>query len=185
MKTNLLKLEKVSLAPMIMLIVMALITMGCQEKHDDGLPAIYAGDILTESFTVMPEGITLKAFDESVTLDFPGGTVFVPTELTLVSFPLNNLDMKGINIMNRGFSLKSSQPEHDMHENVMINLTYNFRHFLDGAPAHHSNLTIYKITHDFKTFTECESIGECCVDDLCNMISGCFDQCGFYVVGEK
>lgn len=184
MKTNWIRLKTGSLLPMIMTAVLALTTMSCQEEPilDTG---IYPGDVLTKSFTVMPEGTTIKAFDETVILEFPSGTVYVPTEFTLVSYPLNNLEMEGINIMNRGISLKSSQPEIDIREYIMIYLAYNLEHFMDGTPVDHSDLTIYRITHDFQTFSECESIGECCVDDLCNTIYGCFAQCGFFVVGEK
>lgn len=181
MKTRFKILKKGPLLPLLALSILALTLMGCTEKVE-GDPMPYLGDVRTETFLVEPGGTTITLFDETVELEFPGGTVFVPTMFTLKSIPLAKEHMKNINIMSRGFSIESSLPEHNLNKAINVKLIYNLNQFLDGTPVSKENLSIYNIMDDFCNY---ESIGECCVDASCNMILGCIDKCGFYVVGAK
>lgn len=131
---------------------------------------------------VEPTGTTVTLFDETVTLEFPGGTVFFPTAFTLKSIPLAREHMKNTNIMSRAISIESSLPEHNLNNEISVKLIYNLNQFLDGTPVNKESLSIYNILDDFCNY---ESIGECCVDASCSMIMGCIDKCGLFVVGAN
>jgi hypothetical protein len=191
MKTIWITLKKGSLIPMILVALLAFVTMACEKESvlpstsPDVPKGIYSGDILTETFLVGPEGISLNTFDGSVILEIPGGTVHSPTEFTLTSYPLNGLDIGGINVVKRGISLKKERPDLPLNEPVKVSLSFHMPGFQDGNQTALNDLTIYKVYPDFKTVSGCESISECCTDVSCKMIFGCIDKCGFYVVGEN
>lgn len=194
MKTNRIALKKVGLLPLIMAALMAFILMGCQKDYpvypERSLEAEteFTGHVTTQTFMVYPEGTEVNAFNGSIWLKFPEGTVDVPSEFTVTQFPAGHLDYKGINMYKKGIYLESEKPYQDL-ANVMVQVQYDLKddNWTDGAPTPQAeeNMTIYNVSPNIYAYQRINSIGDCCVDCSCKMIKGCFSGCGFYVVGEN
>ena len=194
MKTNWIALKISSLLPMIMAAVITLTTLACEEEvplvyEDSPVPeALYSGNIMNETFWVNPEGSNLVLFNGDVSLGFPEGTVSVPTEFTLVSFPLHHLDLDGHNYYNRGYSLSGiTSYQKFMTSNITIRIKYDLseENWLKSVPTDPSKLTILNVSPTIYDYERVVSIGDCCTDFSCKIIKGCICQCGFYMVGEN
>lgn len=178
---------------MLMTAVLALTIMGC-EKEDPLLTgeslaseANYSGNILTETFWVSPEGTQIDLFNGDVSLEFPDGTVAVPTEFNVVSFPLDHLDdLEGHNIYNRGYSLTGNTTYQKLDQSIKIRLRYDLSedNWLKDVPVDPGNITILNVSPTLYSYDRVVSIGDCCTDFSCKIVKGCICQCGFYVVGE-
>ncbi len=193
MKTNWIASKISSLLPLIMAVVLTLITMGC-EKEVPLLPgeslapeAVYSGNIMDETFWVNPEGSNLVLFNGDISLEFPEGTVSVPTEFTLALFPLHHLDLDDHNIYNRGYSLVGTSSYQKLMKSIKIRIRYDLseENWLKTVPVDPSTLTILNVSPTVYAYDRVVSIGNCCTDFSCKIIKGCLCQCGFYVVGEN
>lgn len=146
----------------------------------------YTGNVMCQTFMVYPEGSEFSAFGGSVWLKFPEGAVSVPTEFKIATFPIHHLKYEGFNMYNKGIYLEGEKPFQDL-ANIMIRLTYDLvpKNWKKSAPGpNDKNLTIYHVSPSIYDYQRINSIGDCCVDCSCTMISGCIRYCGFYVVGE-
>ena len=180
---------------MIMAAVFALTTLGCEEEvsllpgESLASEAASSGNIMTENFWVSPEGSILNFFNGAISLEFPKGTVSVPTEFTLASFPLHHLDLDAHNYYNRGYSLfgNSTYSQKFMTSNIKIQIKYDLSedNWLKNVPVDPGNLTILNVSPTLYAYDRVVSIGDCCTDFSCKIIKGCICQCGFYVVGEN
>jgi hypothetical protein len=194
MKTTWNVLKTGSRLPLLMA-VMALTLMGCPnyddvtypERPQESEPA-YNGNIMSQSFKVLPEGTEVSLLDGTVWMQFPEGTVSEPTEFRVTSFPIQHLDLKGFNMYNRGIYLEGETP-YQYTANVQIRIKYDLAQesWKKSAPGPEAEkeLTIYFISPNILAYQRINSIGTCCVDCSCKMIRGCISCCGTYVVGEN
>ncbi len=183
-----------SLLPIIMAAAMIL-TLGCQKEDEIFIPGInqsspeQPGDNMKTTFVVQPTGTTVTAFEGAVELNFPSGAVYFPTEFTLVSCCTDNMDSNGINILNQGFYLEIEEnaADLDLHEHIEVHLKYDLAEdsWKKSIPGDEENLTIYKAYPNLEACQKVKSIGDCCTDCDFNMVMGCIEQCGYYVVGEN
>ena len=185
MKTKRIAPKKNSLFLIIMATVLGLTGFSCSEPRL-GEPQI--GDleadlsgIISEEFWVDRDGKVVYALEGRVILEFPEEAVIEPTLFTVALFPLNPTEMCGSNLMNCGISLKSADSFQSLEKSVQLKLLYCSSDFKSGVPVNEENLTMYRIVPSVYAY----SIGECTVDCTWKMVSGCIDQCGFYVVGEN
>jgi hypothetical protein len=185
MKTKWIVPRKSSLVSVIMAAVLGLASFSCSESP---LPSLQVEDpetdlsgILTQDFWVDREGKTVYALEENVILEFPEEAVKGPTLFTISLFPLDPLEMCGSNMMNCGISLKCADRWLRFEKSVQLKLRYCTSDFKASTPVNEKNITIYRIVPNVYAY----SIGECSVDSTCEMISGCINECGFYVVGEN
>jgi len=183
-----------SLLPIIMAAAVIL-TLGCQKEEEIFIPGINnsspvePGDNMKITFVVQPTGTTVTAFDGAVELNFPSGAVYFPTEFTLVSCCMDNMDSNGINIMNQGFYLELEDDAADLvlHEHIEVHLKYDLGEdsWNTNIPDDDENLTIYNAYPNLDACQKVKSIGDCCTDGDFKMVMGCIEQCGYYVVGEN
>ena len=194
MKTKWIVSKTSSLYPLIMAAVMGLATMGCEEsppiypERPQASGAEYSGNILSQTFTVYPEGTEVTVLGGTAWLKFPVGSVLVPTEFNIASFSIHHLDLDGINMFKRGIYLEGDTPYRNL-TNVMIRLNYDLapENWKKNTPAPDAekNLTIYHVSPTIYAYQRINSIGDCCVDCSGKMIKGCISSCGFYVLGEN
>lgn len=194
MKTKWNALRRSSLLPTIMAAVFALTTMSCEKEvpllqgeYPDG-ETTYSGNIMTETFWVGPEATNVDLFKGDVSLEFPEGTVAVPTEFNMTTFSLHHLsDMEGHNIYNRGYSLVGATTYQKLQQSIKIRLRYDLldSNWLKGAPTDPGSITILNVSPTLYSYERVVSIGDCCTDFNCKIVKGCICQCGFYVVGEN
>jgi hypothetical protein len=195
MKTKWNALRRSSLLPMIMAVVLAITIMGC-EKEVPKAPgeslapeAVYSGNIMDETFWVNPEGSSLVLFNGDISLEFPEGAVSVPTQFTLASFPLHQIDLDGHNYYNRGYSLSgtTTSDQQFMTNDIEIQIKYDLseENWLKTVPVDPSTLTILNVSPTVYAYDKVVSIGDCYTDFSSKIIKGCICQCGFYVVGEN
>ena len=177
METKRIAPKKNNLVPVIMAAVLGLASFSCSEP----LLGDNENVISSEHFWVDQEGKTVYALEGIVTLEFLEGTVTEPTQFTVELFPVNHLEMSGYNMMNCGIRLESAARELKFEKSVQLKLNYCISDFKSANPHIEENLTIYNIIPNVFA----NSIGECSVDCTWEMICGCIDECGFYVVGEN
>lgn len=193
MKTNWIALKKGSLLPVIVAAVTTLTIISCEEdplliNEENTVPeAQYSGNILDATFSVNPEGNVVELFNGLISLEFPEGAVTEPTEFTMVSFPLHHLDLDGHNLYNRGFSLTGDLMDSRFISSIRIRVRFDLaeKNWLKSVPVNPEELNIYNISPFGCAIKRVTSIGDCCTDLSCNMVSGCISQCGSYVVGEN
>jgi len=181
MKTKWIAPKKNSLVPFIMAAVFGLASFSCTESWDFDDTGDFRSGINTEEFWVDREGKVVYALEGAIILEFPEEAVIEPTLFTLEMFPLNPLEMSGCNMMNCGISLESAAHELKFAKSVLIKLNYCLSDFKAGNPVDEENLTLYRIVPEVFAY----SIGECTVDCTWKLVSGCINECGFYVVGEN
>jgi hypothetical protein len=170
-----------------------LATTGCEEEPPippEEFPkpeALNSGHIITQSFWVYPEGGTIDLFEGAMEIVIPRGAVSSSTEFTLSIFPIHYLDLDGYNLYNRGFYLEGDSPEQMFPDGITLKIRYDMveASWLKDLPANERNLQIYRGSPTVYFDRRFDAVGECCVDCNCNMVIGCVDKCGFYVVGEK
>jgi len=143
------------------------------------------GNIITEFFRVYPTGTTIHAFGGDVILDFPSGTVPTPTRYSIVSFPLEQLDLRGNNLMMRAISLTNVTNENTFAYPVKVMMRYDLCEFNMCKPSDETHIAIYRLRGNVHAFHKVEFLGECIVDGSCKTVSGCIDECGTYVLVEK
>jgi hypothetical protein len=164
--------------------------IGCSETESvDPIPqsddiSLVSGNIITEQYTVGPEGAYITALDKTVCLDFPEGAVYQPTLIKVSCFPIHHLDQNGLKLMNRGVSIEVSDIDKGFAQMVKIRMKYDFSS-QKGVSVDEENLTIYSIYGSYYRHPNIYPIGECCVDCDCKSVIGCIGETGTYVVGEK
>lgn len=183
----------------ILMVAAMILPMGCEEAEGPFIPGInnsspeQPGDNLKTTFVVQPTGTSMTFFDGAVTLEFPSGAVYVPTEFTIVSCCMDNINSGGINTFKRGISLENDtglqgkSGDAVLHDHVTIRLNYDL---IEGSwnikiPEDEEKLTIYSARPNFEVCQKINSLGDCCTDCSVKEVMGCIDQCGFYVVGEN
>jgi len=142
------------------------------------------GNIITEFFKVYPTGTTIHAFGGDVILDFPRGTVPTITRYSIVSFPLEQLDLRGNNLMMRAISLTNVTNENTFAYPVKVMMRYDLCKFNMCQPGDESHIAIYRLRGDAHAFHKVEPLGECCMDCSCKTVSGCIDESGSFVLVE-
>jgi len=178
MNTKWIASKKSSLVPFIMAAIMGIAGSGCSEPML-GDPNI--DHLTTDDFWVDQGGKIVYALDGKVILEFPENSVSKRTLFTIASIPLDYLEMDDFNMMNCGISLESNVPGLRFSTPVHLKLSYCISNFKSASTVNEEDITIYGIIPDVYA----SSIGECCVDCIWDMVSGCINECGFYVVGEK
>jgi hypothetical protein len=194
MKTNWIASKAASLLPLIMAVVFALLTSGCEEVAY----TIYTRPVnsetqetgVTESehneiFIVDPAGTFVSSLDGTVQLYFFKGAVLSPTRFSISSFPINDLVMEGYNMQKWGILIESTLGEKTFTNMVRIWLNYDLDQFQAGALQGEDHLTIYSVDPSTFDDTRIESIGNCSKDYSYQKIKGYISKCGYYVVGEK
>lgn len=137
--------------------------------------------IFSEYFRVDPEGTTVYALEGKVALDFPEQSVTKPTMFILELVPLDPMEMCGSKMENCGIFLNSVDGWLKFEKSVQLKLNYCARDIKSENAVNEDSLTIFSLIPGVYK----HPIGECCVDNTWDMISGCIDECGIYVVGEK
>ncbi|MGW8315966.1 MAG: hypothetical protein ACWGNV_10225 [Bacteroidales bacterium] len=190
MKTKMLALERC--VPLILASVLILLVCGCSESPtvDPVIPEfeetyLASGNIISEQYSIGPEGGHITALGETVCLDFPENAVYESTLITISSFPIHQLDQYNLNLMNRAVAIDISETGTDngFGQMVRLRLRYDFSS-LKGVPVNENNLTIYTIYGNYYRHPNIFPIGECCVNCNCQVVQGCICESGTYVVGE-
>lgn len=168
-------------------VIVAFICTGCTLDPSDDVPEQQAinAEMITEYFYVHASGSTVTAFDGNLILDFPAGTMATSTRFSIVSFPLDHLDLDGINLMQRGFSIKNLSNNNKFAYPVRILMRYDLADFNECEPSEESELIICKFYGDRYAFHKVEVIGECCMNCSCKTVNVCINECGTYVVVEN
>jgi hypothetical protein len=188
MKTKALVLERC--VPVFLASLLILFPFGCSETYNvDPIPQpedvqLNSGNIITEQYTIGPEGGHITALGETVCLDFPEGAVTEPTLLNISTFPIHQLDHYDLKLMNRGVSIQSTGIDRKFSQMVRIRMKYDLTS-QKGTPENEENLTIYSIYGNYYRFPNIYPVGECCVDCDCKAVIGCICASGTYVVGEN
>lgn len=167
--------------------MLILVSTGCQEDQvipvqDDPVIPL-SGSINHESFRVEPSGTSVSIFNGAVYLDFPEGSVSSPTIFTIVTFPVPFMD--GYNLMQTGYSLSGPAPAQPWYQKAEITLMYDPSGFNGTPPENEKDMAIFLAKDDVFLPEQIECIENCQVDRTSRTISGCIDQCGIYMVGEK
>jgi len=192
MKTKKITSMPGGLLALLMAALFLLTIMGCEEEIDpiEGIYLIeaeYPEDWISQTFMVKPEGTEVSVFEGSVFLTFKEGSVETPTAFVISHFPVNHLDLDGMNLYNMGLYLEGESPSQKL-SNVSIQVDYDLdpENWKKSAPGPtDENLTIYHVSPDIYAYETVNSIGGCCVDCSSTMIQGCINNSGFFVVGEK
>lgn len=194
MKTNCIASKTVSLLPLIMAVIFVLLTLGCEEpayvihtrsiKDDTQKPKIGEPQ-QNEVFIIDPAGTRITALDGTVELYFLEGAVPFPTEFSISSFPISDLDMEGHNLQKWGMLLESTSMENTFNNKVRIWLKYDLGQFQAGALQADNSLTIYSLDPNVFADTRIESIGYCSLSTTYQKVKGYISRCGHYVVGEN
>ena len=172
------------------IMVMLTVTFTSCSENPPGSPAddevsYDNGNIITEFFKVYPGGTTIHAFGGDVILDFPRGSLPTTTRYSIVSFPLEQLEIGGHNLMMRAISLTNVTNKNVFAYPVKVMMRYDLCKFNKCQPGDESHIAIYRFYGDVHAFHKLEFMGECCVDCSCKTVSGCIDECGTYVLVEK
>lgn len=181
-----------SLFPGIMAAALVLVTVGCTKEEPEIVPdrigaeELISSSINAETFWVNPERTFVDLLDGNVSLLFPAGTVTEPTEFTIATFPLGQVDLNGINMMKYGISIKNSTMSGEIENPFNIRIKYDLSHFLPGnPPVIEEDMTLYTLHHNVFNEAKIEAVKECCVDCCNKVISSNLEACGIYMVGEK
>lgn len=166
------------MVPLIMAAILGIAGFSCSEPMlgDSQIVHLTTGD-----FRVDQAGAVVYALEGKVILEFPENAVSEPTLFTITTIPLDYLEMDGYNMMNCGFFLESDVPGLRFRQPVHLKLPYCLTNFKSSTTVIEEDITIFGIIPDVYA----SSIGECCVDCTWDMVSGCINECGIYVVGEK
>lgn len=164
---------------------------GCSESstiisQPDGSDILLNNEeVITEYIRVLPSGTVSSVFNGSVMLDFPSGTVPTPTRFSIASFPLDHLDLDGINIMQRGITIKNITNDNKFGNPVKLLVRYDMANYNQCKPGDESDLSICKFRGDIYAYDKVESIGECAMNCSCKTICVLINGCGTYVVVEN
>jgi len=180
----------------LILMLLFLMASGCNETLNvDPIPQpdenpMATGNIITEQFTVSPEGGNYTLLGETLCLSFPEGAVEEPTLINVATFPLHHLNLNGLNLMNRGISIETTGKDKAFGQIVKIRMKYDVGSLMNslkggGDPVDETSLTIYSIYGNYFRFPNIYPIGECCVDCDCKSVIGCICESGTFVVGEN
>ncbi len=126
------------------------------EAKDKGIPVIRRAEMLGELIAVKATSIGVS------------GTHGKTSTSSMVGSVLNAADL-------------------DLHEHIEVHLKYDLTEdsWKKSSPVDEENLTIYKAYPNLEACQKVKSIGDCCTDCDFNMVMGCIEQCGYYVVGEN
>ena len=174
-----------------LLVIMLILTITCTSCSENSpwngtdVEVSYDnGNIITEYFKVYSTGTTIHAFGGDVILDFPPGTVPTTTRYSIVSFPLEQLDLRGNNLMMRAISLTNVMNENTFAIPVKVMMRYDLCEYNMCEPGDESQIAIYRFRGDIHAFHKVEAMGECCMDCSCKTVTGCIDECGSFVLVE-
>ncbi len=194
MNSNCIVSKTDSLLPLIMAVIFAILTPGCEEPayviHSRSIkvvaPEYKIGEPQqNEIFIIDPAGTRITLLDGTVELYFLKGAVLSPTEFSISSFPISDLDVEGHNLQKWGMLLESTSMENTFNNLIRIWLKYDPDQFQTGALQNHNALTIYSIDPNISSETRIESIGYCSGEPFYDIIKGYINSCGYYVVGEQ
>lgn len=187
MKTKWISSNNNSHCYLILAVIVAFICTGCSLDPSYGVADEQAinEEMLTEYFYVHTAGTTISAFDGKVLLDFPAGTIATSTRFSIVSFPLDHLDIDGINLMQRGFSIRNITNDNKFEIPVKVIMRYDLADYNECEPCEESDLIVCRFYGDKYAFHKVEAIGECCMNCSCKTVNVCINECGTYVVVEN
>lgn len=194
MKTNCIASKTVSLLPLIMAVIFVLLTLGCEEPayvihtrsiKDNTQESKIGEPQQNEVFIIDPAGTRITALGGTVELYFLEGAVLIPTEFSITSFPISDLDTEGHNLQKWGMLLESTSMERAFYNKVRIWLKYDLDQFQAGALQMDNSLTIYSLDPNVFADTRIESIGYCSLNIPFQKVKGYISRCGYYVVGEN
>jgi len=194
MKTNCIASKTVSLLPLIMAVILAILTPGCEEPayviHSRSIKEVAPESKIgepqkNEIFIIDPAGTRITALDGTVELFFLEGAVHSPTEFSISSFPISDLDVEGHNLHKWGMLLESTSMENTFNNKVRIWLKYDLDQFQAGTLQVEDHLTIYSLDPNVFADTRIESIGYCSLSIPYQKVKGYISRCGHYVVGEN
>ena len=195
MKTNCIVSKTGGLLPLIMAVIFALLTPGCEEVdyvihtraiNDDTQKSKITEPQLNEFFVVDPAGTFVSMLNGTVELYFFEGAVHSQTRFSISSFPITDLDIKDHNMQNWGILIESTSKENTFQNLVRIWLKYDLDQFEAGTLQEGDHLTIYSVDQNVFADTRIESIGNCSIDlPYKKKIKGYISKCGYYVVGKK
>ena len=144
-----------------------------------------SGNIMNATFDIQPEGTSVDLFGGMLSLEFPPGMVTEPAPISVISFPVDHIDMDGINVMNRGVSISYNSNQGGFGDIVNIKFKYDLSEFESSLKGAETDLTIYRVSENIYAFNRIAPIGPCCVNCDCKQIRGCISDAGFFVVGER
>lgn len=172
---------------LLMAVIVAFICSGCEkdDAYDEPWIKESTGEWSTEYIYVRPSGTVAHAFDGSVILDFPPGTVATGTRFAIVPLSLDQLDLQGNNLMHLGISIVNVTNYNKFENPVKLLMRYDLAEYSNCMPEDENCLAIYRFFGDSRAFHKIESLGECCVDCSCKTIQACISECGTYVVGQN
>lgn len=173
-----------SLKYVIIAAFMMLACFGCEKDFEGSSLPIETNILSSEDHWVNPEGTSLIALDGTLYLEFPPGTVTVPTLFTIALVDVENHPREAYNSMDHGISITNASQDLVFGESVNIRMNYALEAFQRSAQVDEKKLTIYKMESTGSLSERQVSIGPCCVDCSCKTVEGCISESGLYVVGE-
>ncbi|MEZ5072523.1 MAG: hypothetical protein R2751_16535 [Bacteroidales bacterium] len=157
------------------------------ESDDPELPEMQS-QVVTQRFTIGPEGGELFLFGDRLYLRFHAGTVTQPTTFTAAVFPIHHLDLNGMNTYGHGFSLESDEAIRVL-PNVIVRIHYDQNPELwkksAPEPGSEEGFHIFHVTPNVYAYQRITPLCDCRVNCDCQTIQGTADACGMYVVGEN
>lgn len=173
---------------LVIIMILAVTCTSCTENfpvNGADEPVSYEnGNIIKEFFKVYPAGTTIHAFGGDVILNFPRGTVPTMTRYSIVSFPLEQMELRGNNVMMRAVTLTNITNQNTFANPVEVIMRYDLCKFNMCQPGEESDLAIFKYIGDRHAFHKIEALGECCMDFSCKTVIGCIEECGSFVLVE-
>ena len=168
-------------------VILVFICAGCPYQEPIDGPGIKdpAGELSTEYIYVRPSGTTAHAFNGRVMLDFPPGTVATGTRFAIVPLSLDQLDLRGNNLMLCGISIMNVTNNNKFENPVKLTMSYDLAEYSYCMPEDENCLAIYRFFGDSHAFHKIACVGECCVDCSCKTVQTCISECGSYVVGQN
>ncbi|RLD70902.1 MAG: hypothetical protein DRI98_06705 [Bacteroidetes bacterium] len=193
MKAKWINLISGSPVPLIMAAILMSVSLGCtkddpeiyQDRPEPYTMSQESGNILNATFHIQPDGTNVELFGGILSLEFPSGMVSEPTLISVTSFPIDHLDMEGINVMNRGVSISYSANQDGFGAIAYIIFQYDLSEFKSNLKGAETNLTIYRVSENIYAYNRIAPIGPCCVNSDCEQVRGCISDGGLFVVGER
>ncbi|MEN8228984.1 MAG: hypothetical protein ABFS38_12580 [Bacteroidota bacterium] len=184
MKTLCNFLRTTKLVPLVLVSIFGLFIVACQDIYDPN-PVEASEEIVKESFLLTPAGTKIIAFSGTLEIDFPAGVIGETTYIDIFSYSLSHVGYYNHNMMKRGFGIEIGDNQLNLLDLATLRMKFNLNEFMDGVPESEGSLTIYRVYPDVYYPTYIVSLGECCVDGSCQMISSCIEKGGNFIVGVK
>lgn len=188
MKTTHIFSNSKKLLLLLLLAVIALFTISCDQKkwgpHEEVPNMGYDTETLQkETFLISPEGAKIIALNGALEIDFPAGVVSSRTYIDIFTYPCTQVNFDKFNMMKCAIGIEIGENQEKLLESATVKMKYDLNRFLQGVPESESSLTIYRVYPDVYNPVHIVPLGECCVDGSCKMISSCFERGGNFIVG--